>query len=401
MMSRKISRSSPSLLLSRFLLLFVFVASAALGDENIDILITSPPAGEPVFGEVTFEAEIYAREGVERVEFFIDGQPVGEASGPPYRVSVDVGQENQEHRFEVRAYSTDGHEAQGFLVSPAIRVDLEVDASLQQLYVTVSRGGRRVLDLLPDDFAIIDEGQRQQMVTFARGDVRLTAAILVDSSSSMQGGRLKKALQGASTFVRSLKAEDDASVLLFSDRLLRVTPFSNDSTALAGQLEGARAEGGTALNDHLYLALKKLERQQGRRVMILLSDGIDSHSALTMREVRWLARRSRALFYWIRIGSEDAQDASRFSAWKDPTEYRREYRRLVETVNETGGRIVGVDSVDQATAAFRDILAELREQYVLGYYPSNARNDNSWHDVTVRLRRMGMQVRARDGYIDY
>jgi Ca-activated chloride channel family protein len=376
-------------------------STIAVADENIDILITSPQAGEPIFGQVSFAVEVFSNEGVQRVEFLVDGAVVDERAEPPYRIEVDVGQENREHRFEIRAHSTDGYTAEGFLVSPAIRVDMEVDASLQQLYVTVTRGGSRVKDLIPNDFAIIDNGKRQEIVTFARGDVRLTAAILVDSSSSMKDGRLQQALRGASVFARSLLKEDDASVLLFSDRLLRITPFSNDAAILQDHLRGAQARGGTALNDHLYMALKRLEQQQGRRVLILLSDGIDSHSALRMREVRWLARRSRALFYWIRVGEPDRQDTSRFSSWKDPAAYRREYRLLSETVAETGGRIVNLESIDQASHAFRDILEELREQYVLGFYPSVAKNDGSWHKVTIRLRKIGLQVRARDGYIDY
>jgi len=74
---------------------------------------------------------------------------------------------------------------------------------------------------------------------------------------------------------------------------------------------------------------------------------------------------------------------------------------LIDTVLETGGRIVTLASIDQAEAAFREILAELREQYVLGYYPDNALNDGSWHKVTVRLRAAGLRVRTRGGCLDY
>jgi len=144
-----------------------------------------------------------------------------------------------------------------------------------------------VLNLNQEDFAIVDKGALQQTVTFARGDVRLTAAILVDASASMVGSRLRHALRGATSFIKGMKETDNAALFLFSDRLLHVTPFSNDAEQLFAGLAGVAADGGTALNDHFYLALKRLETRQGRRVVILLSDGIDSHSCACARLAGW------------------------------------------------------------------------------------------------------------------
>ncbi len=384
----------------------------AQAQDILDIAITSPPAGQPIFGSVEIEADVYPPENAARVEFLVDGKVVGEVKALPssqreanvrFRIQTDVGQENREHRFEARAYSPSGQMIDALLVSPSIRVDGEVTAELQQLYVTVtsSGGNQRILNLGVDDFAIIDNRDRQELVTFARGDVRLTAAILIDSSASMKGERLRYALRGASAFVAGIRPIDDASLLLFSDRLLHSTPFSHDAGVLTGGLGGLKAGGGTALNDHLYLALKRLEHQQGRRVIVLLSDGIDSHSALRMSDVTWLARRSRALIYWLRTGSRDEAMKSRSSAWKSPDGYRSEYEQLTRTVLETGGRIVTLNQIQDAETAFREILKELREQYVLGYYPTVSRGDGAWHRVTVRVRSTGLLVRTRGGYVDY
>ncbi len=380
--------------------------------EILDVAITSPPPGQPIFGSVEVEAEVYPAENVARVEFLVDGQIAGEvdAASPSrgqadgrFRIRTDVGQENREHRFEVRAYSPSGQMIDALLVSPSIRVDAEITAELQQLYVTVtsSGGGKRLLDLTAGDFAIIDNRDRQETVTFARGDVRLTVAILIDSSTSMKGERLRYALRGATTFVGGIRAIDDASLLLFSDRLLHATPFSHDAGVLTAGLGGLEAAGGTALNDHLYLALKRLEHQQGRRVVVLLSDGLDSHSTLRMSDVNWLARRSRALIYWLRTGSRSEALKSRSSAWKSPDDYRSEYEQLTRTVLESGGRIVTLNRIQDAENAFREILEELRDQYVLGYYPTVSRSDGTWHRVTVRVRRGGLLVRTRGGYVDY
>ena len=73
----------------------------------------------------------------------------------------------------------------------------------------------------------------------------------------------------------------------------------------------------------------------------------------------------------------------------------------MRTVLETGGRIIDLAQIDQTSAAMNEILRELREQYVIGYYPTITLNDDSWHSVQVRVKRPGVKVRARDGYIDY
>ncbi len=375
-------------------------AGGAAGD--LDVLITSPAAGVPLFGEVELAAEVVGDDGgaARRVELLVDGEAVAELTRPPYRLRVDLGDANREHVFEARLYGADGLLAEALLVSPAIPTDLEVDAGLQQLYVTVSRDGQRVLDLGESDFAIIDNGDRQHLVTFARGDVRLTAALLIDASGSIRGRRLAAALRGAAAFVEGMTSGDDASILAFSDQLLHATPFSSDPERLTAGLADLEATGGTALNDHLYLALKRLEARQGRRVVVLLTDGVDTHSTLRTLDVAWLVRRSRALIYWIRTGA-GGREGKRFSAWKHPGQYRAERRLLERMVLNTGGRIVPIERTEEAAAAFRDILRELREQYVLGYYPTVSRDDGSWHRTQVRVSRDGLAVRSRAGYIDY
>lgn len=380
----------------------VAVVCSALGaEQQIGVMITRPAPGEPAFGVVDFSVDAYPGEEVARVELFVDGRLVGAAEAPPYETRIDLGTDNREHRFEARAYDRSGGKVESLLVSPAITVDDVVDAELQQLYVTVTRGAERALDLGRDDFAVIDNGTREQLVTFSQGEVPLAAAVLVDASASMLGNRLRYALRGAAVFVAGLDPTDEASLVLFSDRLLHATPFANDPAVLMAGLTQVEADGGTALNDHLYLALKQLEKRQGRRVVIFLSDGVDSHSVLRTHELTWLARRSRALLYWIRTDPRNEERTSRFSAWKNADEYRAEIRQLAETVTETGGKIFPIAEIADAEAAFREILAELREQYVLGYYPTIARNDGSWHTVTVRLRNSSLDVRTREGYIDY
>lgn len=375
--------------------------AGASADSPIAVAITNPAPDTPSFGAFEVEAEVYSQEPIQKVEFYVDGRLVGAANKRPYRVKVDLGYENEEHTYRVVARGASGATGEETLITPAISVDMLMNVELQQLYVTVNRGQDRDLDLDRGDFRVLDDGQPQELVTFEQGEVPLTAVVLLDASESMQGTRLQKALEGARVFIDGLQGLDQGMVMLFSDHLLRSTPFSSDSQVLGNVLENVAATGGTALNDHLYLALKRLETQPGRPVVVLFSDGTDAHSALPMEEVLWKVNRSQALLYWILLEGEGRSGGDTIStAWRDGEANKRELELLRKAVNQSGGQIYSIARPDELVGAFRDILAELREQYVLGYYPSNSRGDGSWHKVKVEVRPFGLRVRHRGGYVD-
>ena len=379
------------------LLIVFLLASPALVAEELYVTIVRPLPGQPVFGEVEIEVRAGPPEQIARVELFVDGNFAGSPEEAPFRIRVDVGGENVEHRFEAVVRSHSGASQNALLITPSVRVDEEVDLELQQLYVTVARGDERVLDLERGDFAVLDQGRPQELVTFERGDVPLVALLMVDASVSMQGRPLETALRGAEAFIAGMRPLDRAKLLLFSDRVVHTTPFTGFADMLTTGLKTVEAGGGTALNDHLYLALKLLEERQGRRVIVLLTDGVDVASVLGMRDVEWVARRSQALVYWIRLGGIGAGHSS---AWRDVEGHRKELERLEDLVASSGGRIHQLSSIEETETAFASILRELREQYVLGYYPSRNLNDGSWHKVRVRLGRPGLSVRTREGYLD-
>ena len=369
-------------------------------EAEISVLIREPSTLQAVFGPIDVVADVQSDDAITDVELWVDGKSAGKRTAPPYRWQVDVGQENVEHDFKVVARSKIGLTGTSAIQTPRIQVDDEVAVELQQLYVTVADSGERVLDLNEADFRVLDNGREQDLVTFARGELPLTAVLLLDSSESMKGERLSAALSGAESFTRNMAELDEASLMLFSDQLLLSTPFTNSADVLLEPLSGLQAGGNTALNDHLYLALKLLEARQGRRVIVLFSDGADVHSVLNMEEVLWKARRSQTLVYWIHL--QEGRGTQSFStAWRNATANQEELDQLSEVVEQSGGRITILDQVEQIEPAFREILRELREQYALGYYPSQSRGDGAWHSVDVRVSRPGVKVRTRGGYVDF
>jgi len=381
-----------------FLLALAALAGGAAAAPLFEVGLVEPLAGQPAFGTITLAAETYGGEAA-RVEFWYDGKLVGALEHPPWRLTVDVGQENAARRFKVVAIAADGARDEAELVLPAIRVDEEIELPLQQLYVTATRGGAPALDLDRGQFRVTDDGREQTLVTFERGDVPLTAALVVDSSTSMRGAPLAAALAGARAFAAGMAPLDEAMLLAVSDRVLRRTAFTADPQALVAGISGASARGGSAIFDHLYLAFLELERRQGRRVVVLLSDGVDVDSLLSARELETVVGRSQALLYWIRLRSA-AKGARHRSTWRDFDEHAAELEGLAGLVERSGGRIVDLPRVEQAPAAFEEVLAELRNQYVLGYYPSAARHDGSWRKIRIDVAQGGVSLRAREGYFD-
>lgn len=388
------------------------LVSVPLAASDLLVTIVSPDLARPVFGNTTVEVEI--RDGdfrtgeavdakVDRVELYVDYQLVATRREPPWRASVDVGEENVEHTIEAVVHPVVGEPSTSRILTPAVRVDSEIDVRLRQLFVTVTRNGDRLLDLERGDFEIEDAGTPQRVVTFARGEVPFTAVLLVDASSSMIGGKLSIAVTGAGTFAESMQPLDEAKLLLFSDRRLAESPFTNIGSLFELGLAGIEPGGGTALNDTLFLALARLGQREGRRVVVLLSDGVDVDSVLSMRQVEAVARRSETLLYWIRLGRSSGEmgsaGASYLSSWRDRSAHSRELRLLARTVGDSGGRIVEVDSPDEIGPAFESVLRDLRGQYVLGYYPRPDPAPGEWREVEVRVRRRGVDVRAPEGYV--
>jgi len=386
------------------LLVAASLVGPATGDSGrIWVHVASPRDGEAVIGEVEIEAEVVARAAVRDVAFFVDGRPVGMVSSAPFRLRIDLGDENRSHEIEVVATDVDGFEARHRITTRRLEMGTEYEVDLRQLYVTVTEGDASIPGLRREDFTVLDDGEPQHLVTFAAGNVPFTAALLIDTSESMVGPKLAAARAGALAFIDGMHELDQAAVITFADTVRGVTPFTVDRGFLATGLVGNRGRGGTAVHDAVYVALKLLTVRQGRRVVVLLSDGIDSHSALSGDDLLDHVRRSQAMVYWIRLVGEgdDAGDRGRLaSAWRTPTDYSRNLAALEEIVELTGGRVFPVRAPDEIQPVFVEILNELRSQYALGYYPSERRRDGSWHRLKVRVDRPGIDVRTHEGYLD-
>jgi Ca-activated chloride channel homolog len=375
----------------------LLLAGAALA--QVAVRIQSPTADQPIFGPTEVSVGVAAGEKVDKVELFVNGKLMGTMQKPPYRFNVDMGDDNIRRELRAVAHTTNGATGSDVVVTVPVQISDELNIKLRALFVSVTRDGQKNLALGQEDFQILDNGVPQQIVTFGRDELPLTAVLLLDTSESMgEGQKLEAVRRGTRAFLNGMKPSDEAMLALFSDRLLRFTPFTSDKKELDSVIASTQAAGGTAVNDFLYLSLKLLDARQGQRVVVLFSDGSDVHSVLPAADVLWKARAGQSLIYWIQLGGKHQ---SFTSAWRDFKGNDREYTELEKAVKESGGRILEINRVEELEGAFRNILQELRQQYALGYYPTISKGDGSWHKVQVTLKGGGGRVHTREGYADY
>ncbi len=259
------------------------------------------------------------------------------------------------------------------------------NVQLVEVYATVlDAKGEPVIGLRERDFAIAENGQRQEIATFAAGAFPLTVALGLDRSWSMAGEPLRLAKQASQAFLRELKPGDRSMVVAISNEADVIAPLSSDRESQSRAIAAVDPWSTTALHDAIIAALDRLEPEPGRQALILFSDGADRYSRHTAAEVLDRARRSNALIYPIAIG-------------------KNRPALLAELAVLTGGRSFQLRDPRELEKTLALIARELRHQYLLGYTPAEpiVRGNREWRAIAVTLanQRPGLRIRARDGYM--
>lgn len=255
--------------------------------------------------------------------------------------------------------------------------------NLVEVYASVTDSrGEPVKGLTRDDFEVRENGVVQQIANFQSGDFPLAAAVALDRSFSMAGQRLELAKAGARAFLGELRTGDEAMVIAVGSEVEAVAPLSTDRAQQLSAVARLDAFGTTGLHDAIISSIDAVQPAKGRRALILLSDGNDRYSRASAEDALERARRSDVMIFPVALG-----------ATRPPL--------FAELATLTGGRSFHVRDPNQLPVALRAIARELREQYLLGYSPKTpiVAGSDEWRSIAVTVRREGLQVRARDGYV--
>src|SRR2546421_3874100 len=270
---------------------------------------------------------------------------------------------------------------------------LSVNVDLVNIRSTVAdRKGKSVTNLRKDDFKVFEDERPQTITNFSsETDLPLTIALLVDTSGSIRD-KLRFEQEAATEFFYSTlqRNKDKALVISFDSGVDLLQDFTDNPEKLAEAVRKIRAGGGTSLYDAIYLAVtQKLANQPGRRIVILITDGDDNSSRISLTETLEAAQKNDVTIYAISTNS---------TASFGSKEQERGDKTLKKFAEETGGKPFFPLKLQDLAGSFLDIHDELRSQYQIGYRPSNARMDGTFRRIRIDLADKRFKPRARTGY---
>jgi Ca-activated chloride channel family protein len=282
------------------------------------------------------------------------------------------------------------------LASPAQESDdtFKVDVKLVNVFVTVTdERGAPIAGLKKDNFQLSEDGKEQKIAVFDKESaLPLSIVLAIDTSLSTRKD-LPLELASARRFVHAiLRPVDALSLYQFSETVSELTSFTSDPHTVDRGIDHIRLGSATALYDALFLGSQALEPRQGRKVMVVITDGGDTMSKVDYHEAVREAETAEAILYSIIIVPIEA------SAGRDTGGEHA----LIQLSLDTGGKHFYASSLPQLDEAFRQISDELRTQYLLAYYPSQRLADSDFRRIQVKVNQSpadeGFKVRHRTGY---
>lgn len=377
------------------------VAAALAADGGPSVRFVTPPNLGRVVGKVNVQLAILPPEGagVVQVDVVIDGKSLAPLASPPWRWTWDAGEGLAACRLEAIAHFSNGSQARSSVRTSPFRVDFVENVDLVNVYAVVRDSHRTyVQGLTQQDFRIFENGRPQEIDRFSTEWKPLRVALVLDTSLSMKGGRLEAAQDAALEFLQLLEPEDEELLVTFNDSVQIAQPLTTDREAVSAKIRMTDAVGGTALYDAVYRTSDLLGKFEGRRVLVVLSDGRDESSSglepgslHTLGEALDRALRNEVMIFTIGFGRQLDQEMD----FDRKESLESILRKLAEN---TGGRALLSSRSSQLRKAFDEVAQDLRHQYSLAYVPDDRHHDGTWRDVKVLVARPGLKATARRGY---
>jgi len=270
------------------------------------------------------------------------------------------------------------HDTPAVKIVPGKVIHSDVDLALVNVTVT-DPFNRLVTGLDQDNFRVFEDNTEQEIVTFSSEDVPISIGVIFDFSGSM-ANKVDKAREAALEFFKTANPQDEFFLVSFNERAELTSAFTNSVEDLQSRMMLTAPKGRTALLDAIYLGLSQMRgAHNAKRALLILSDGGDNHSRYNENDIKRLVKEADTQLYAIGL--------------YDPLGYRNRTTEelngpslLADITELTGGRVFAVEHLNDLPDVASKIGMELRNQYVLGYKPSNHAHDARWRKIKVKLR---------------
>jgi Ca-activated chloride channel homolog len=273
---------------------------------------------------------------------------------------------------------------------PGSSIIKDVDLVLVPVTIT-DEANRPVIGMHKTDFRVYEAGKPQEIRYFSSEDAPISLAVIVDVSSSM-ADKFERSREAVARFLSTANPQDEFVIITFADKPRALGELTQSVETVRSQMVYLAPKGNTALIDAIYLGISKLKQARNeRRALLVISDGGDNHSRYSLRELETLAQEADVQIYAIGI-------------------YDYTFRTIEEQYGPallnritalTGGRTVAADAVNLEIAAAQ-IGILLRNQYLIGYKPTNVPHDGKWHKIKIKValpnKPSRLLLSARQGY---
>lgn len=279
-----------------------------------------------------------------------------------------------------------------FSVPPRVAAQdptFRTDTRLVVLHASVvDRKGDLVTSLTKDDFTVRENKDEQPIRTFLREDVPVSMGLIVDNSGSMRDKR-SQVEAAAISLVKNSNPEDEVFVVNFNDDLYLDVTMTNDIKKMQEGIAQIDSRGGTAMRDAISASIDYL-REKGakdKKVLLVITDGNDNASAMTLEKLVQRAQQAEVLVYAIGILNDEER-----------REAKRAERALEALTKATGGQAYFPNALGEVNEIANRVAHDIRNQYVIAYSPTNEAMDGTFRHIEVSVKGRGLSVRTRTGY---
>ena len=362
----------------------------AINEGSARVAVRVLPQPDPSIGKVRVKVAVQSIAGgvAKKVELFLDEKKIGSWTQPPFEASVPFEQYTRANYLRATATTEDGREANDMrmLKGPSATVE-SVRVDVVQLHVSaLDKVGHFVRGLTKDDFTVQEDGKPETLTGFEIAEnLPLNIGVVVDASGSMEKGMPFVHEASAELFRTLMRPNDRGFVIEFRDRPKFLQELTTDTASLQRAAREVKAQGATALYDAVILGLYQFRALQGRKALIVITDGDDNRSHVEYDTLLRYARSAGAPIYFIAVNIPLTDFKSR--------------RITKEVANESGGEVFSIGNASKMGEVTKRIEEELRSQYILAFRSDSTKPPGEYRAISVAVKKPGIGARTIRGYI--